>query len=103
MAVTCSTATADRSADVEAKQNDILKNEDFIEGIRKYHVICNKFCKDFRELNKKQNAWKETARKIGLDATQRRGSKKMNHERCKKKRIISRLDQPEVQFLERLI
>ena len=97
------TATADGSSDVEAKQNYILKNEDFIEGIRKYHVICNKFCRDFKELNKKQNAWKETAKKIGFDATQRRGSKETNHERCKKKRIISRLDQPEVQFLERLI
>ena len=102
MAVTCSTGT-DGSADVEANQNEIPKNEDFIEGMRKYHVICNKFCKDFRDLNKKQNAWKETAKKIGLDATQRRGSKNTNHERCKKKRIISRLDQLEVQFLERLI
>ena len=102
--MTCSTATADSSAAVEAKQNEILKNEDFIEGIRKYHVICNKFCKDFRDLNKKQNAWKETAKKIGLDATQRRGSKKKtNHARCKKKRIVSCLDQLEVQFQTRLL
>ena len=39
------TATADGSADVEAKQNEILKNEDFMEEIRKHPVICNKFCK----------------------------------------------------------
>ena len=61
MAATCSTATADGSADVEAKQNETLKNEDFMEEIRRYPVICN------RDLNKKQNAWKGTAKKFGHD------------------------------------
>ena len=32
-----------------------------MEEIRKYPVICN------RDLNKKQNAWKGTAKKFGLD------------------------------------
>ena len=41
----CSTATADGSADLEAKQTEIIKTEDFMEEIRKYPVICNKFCK----------------------------------------------------------
>ena len=67
MTATCSTATADGSANVEVKQNEILKNEDFMEEIWKYPVICNKFCKDFRDLNKKQNAWRGTAKKFGLD------------------------------------
>ena len=38
-----------------------------MEEIRKYPVIYNKFCKDFRDLNKKQSAWEGIAKKFGLD------------------------------------
>ena len=55
-------ATADGSADVEAKQNEILKNEDFMEEILSY--VTN----SVRDLIKKQNAWKlGIAKKSGLD------------------------------------
>ena len=59
------TATADGSADVEAKQNEILKNEDFMEEI--YGSILSYVTNSARDLNNKQDAWKGTAKKFGLD------------------------------------
>ena len=38
------------------------------EGVRRFPVLYDKSCKDFRDANKKKNAWEEVAKQAGLSS-----------------------------------
>ena len=41
-------------------------NEKVAEAVRRFLILYNKTVKDFRDRNKKKNAWTEVARQAGL-------------------------------------
>ena len=41
-------------------------NEKVAEAVRRFLILYNKTVKDFRDRNKKKNAWAEVARQAGL-------------------------------------
>ena len=43
-------------------------DERVAEGVRRFPVLYDKSCKDFKDANKKKNAWEEVAKQAGLSS-----------------------------------
>jgi len=43
-------------------------DEKVAEAVRRFPVLYDKACKDFKDRNKKKNAWEEVAKQSGLQS-----------------------------------
>ena len=59
----------DGENDQEDAAYENLRNDEFMEEVRKYPVVYDKYCCDFKNPNKKERAWKTIADKFNIQTT----------------------------------